>query len=163
MTIRTLHDLFIAALEDALYTETLVARRLPVMAAAAGNRQLRAVLESTCQENVAHIARLKRVFDAIDEPANPRRSHCAWGIAEEAASASELVDQQIRDAALLAGVQALKAHAISRYRVLVAWAEEMNHAEVAGLLRKTLREEQSLERALGRIATSWIGDSALAA
>ena len=29
MTIKTLHDLFISALEDVLYAETLIARKLP--------------------------------------------------------------------------------------------------------------------------------------
>jgi len=163
MTIKTLHDLFISALEDVLYAETLIVRKLAVMAAAAGNRQLRALLESSHQDAKVHLARLKHVFHAIDEPAVPRRTHRAWGIAEEAASAAELTDYDIRDAALLAGLLAIKHYEIGRYGTLVAWADEMAHEEAAGLLRSALREAKAAERALRRLARTWIGGAAMAA
>ena len=162
MTIRTLHDLFILALEDVLYAETLFARKLPVMAAAAGNRQLRALLESS-QEARVHLARLRTVFHAIDEPAVPRRSQRAWGFAEEAASASELTHHDIRDAALLAGLLAVKQYEIGRYAALVAWADEMAHEEAASLLRSTLFETKAAEHVLRRLAQTWIGGAAIAA
>ena len=89
-----------------------------------------------------HLARLKHVFHAIDEPAVPRRTHRAWGIAEEAASASELADQDTRDAALLAGLLAVRHYEIGRYGALVAWADEMAHEEAVNLLRSAIARDE---------------------
>jgi ferritin-like metal-binding protein YciE len=109
------------------------------------------------------VDRLRQAFHAIDEPAVPRRTHRAWGVVEEAASASELADRDVRDAALLAGLLAVKHYELGRYGALVAWADEMAHEEAADLLRNMLRETKATEQALRSLAQIWIGRAAIAA
>ena len=85
------------------------------------------------------------------------------GITEEAEElVKEIKDPDTRDAAMLAAAQAVEHYEITRYGTLVAWAEEMGHTEVIGLLRKTLDEEKATDAKLTQLAESRLNRRAAA-
>ena len=56
------------------------------------------------------------------------------GIIKEAdATAGEIDDKQVLDAAIVANAQAVEHYEICRYGTIIAWAEELGHDEVVRL------------------------------
>lgn len=69
----------------------------------------------------------------------------------------------MRDAGILAAVQAVKHYEIARYGALIAWVQQLGDKQVAELLRRTLEEEKALEQSFERIAATWIREGVRAA
>lgn len=75
------------------------------------------------------------------------------GLIEETKdSLEEAADGAVRDAAIIAGAQAVEHYEISRYGTLLAWAGTLGHDEVAHLLQRTLEQEVAADRKLTEIA-----------
>jgi ferritin-like metal-binding protein YciE len=58
----------------------------------------------------------------------------------------------VLDAAIIGSAQAIEHYEISRYGTLIAWAEQLGHDNVTGLLKSNLREEQAADKKLNGIA-----------
>ncbi|MGH9693777.1 MAG: ferritin-like domain-containing protein, partial [Bryobacteraceae bacterium] len=75
------------------------------------------------------------------------------GIIEEADdTAGEVADKAVLDAALINAAQAAEHYEITRYGSLIAWAKQLDRADCASLLQKTLDEEKATDRKLTTLA-----------
>ncbi len=151
--IKTMDDLFTHLMQDIYYAEHKIHRALPDMIEKATNRELTAALKAHHAETEMQIERLVRAFGMLGQEPLGTRCPAIDGIIDEADEvAGEVAEKKVLDAALIAAAQAVEHYEITRYGTLIAWAEELGHAEVAKVLGTTLEEEKKADRKLTSIA-----------
>lgn len=158
---KTLEDLFHDTLKDIYFAEKKILSTLPKMARAAQSAELRAAFQKHHGETEQQIDRLERVFKAIDK--KPKGKTCAAivGITDEGAEIiSDYKGSLALDAGLLAAAQAVEHYEISRYGTLIAWADELGHADASQLLKQTLMEETKTDEALTKLAKVAVNQNA---
>ena len=151
--IKTMDDLFLHVVQDIYYAENQIVKSLPDMIEKATNRELTTALKSHLGETEKHVKRLEQVFELLGK--DPKGTTCPAidGILKEAEEiAGEVDDKNVLDAAIIAAAQAVEHYEITRYGTLVAWAEELDRADVAKLLQTTLNEEKAADKKLTGIA-----------
>jgi len=161
MSIATLEDLFVHTVQDIYYAEQQIAKSLPKLAKSAGSPELKKAFEKHLEETKGQIERLKQVFKEIGQPAKGEQCPAIEGILKEADELiSEIKDAQTLDAALLSGAQAVEHYEITRYGTLITWAKQLGYKESAKLLQETLKEEESTDSALSKLAISSVNKKA---
>ena len=159
--IATLEDLYIHQLQDIYYAEKQITKALPTMIAKATNAQLKQGFETHLRETEGQITRLERVFSL--EGLEPKGVTCPAidGIIKEAnATAGDIGDKQVLDAALLANAQAVEHYEITRYGTLIAWAKQLGKPEQASILAETLAEEKATDEKLTAMAEAKVNATA---
>ncbi len=153
--IETLHDLFLHQLQDIYYAENQITKALPKMIGKATSPELKQGFETHLRETDGQIARLEQAFEALGEKAKAVTCPAIDGIIKEANEvAGEVADKAVLDAALIAAAQAVEHYEITRYGTLIAWARQLGHTQVAGLLEETLAEEKATDDKLTTLAES---------
>lgn len=153
--IATLDDLFLHTLQDIYYAENQITKALPKMIEKATAAELKQGFETHLRETEGQIARLERAFEALGQKAKAVTCPAIDGIIKEANEvAGDIADKSVLDAALIASAQAVEHYEITRYGTLIAWAQQLGHAQVASLLQETLAEEKSTDDKLTRMAES---------
>ncbi|TRO87663.1 ferritin-like domain-containing protein [Glycocaulis profundi] len=153
MSVETKKDLFLHTLRDIYYAEKRIAKALPKMAGKVENKDLKAAFESHAKETEEQIRRLETVFEQCGEKAEGETCPAIEGLIDEAEELmDEVEDQEVLEAALLAGAQAVEHYEIARYGTLCAWASELGHEDSRKLLEETLEEEKSTDGKLTTLA-----------
>jgi ferritin-like metal-binding protein YciE len=151
--IKSMEDLFLHTLQDVYYAENQIVKSLPKMIEKATNRDLAAGLRTHLRETENQVNRLEQVFEKIGQ--QPKGVDCPAmdGLIREADEvAGEVDDKKVLDAAIIGSAQAIEHYEISRYGTLIAWAQELGHDNVVGLLNATLKEEKATDRKLNVLA-----------
>jgi ferritin-like metal-binding protein YciE len=151
--IKSMDDLFLHTLQDIFYAENRIVRALPKLIEKATNRELAAGLRSHLRETEGQVERLEQVFAKLGQ--TPRGVDCPAidGLIKEADEvAGEVDDSKVLDAAIIGSAQAVEHYEIARYGTLIAWAEELGHANVVGLLNANLKEEKAADKKLNALA-----------
>ena len=150
-----LHELFLEQLADVFNAEQQLIKALPKVAKNAQSEELRDLIQEHLEETQEQARRLERAAKSIDE--SLRRKSCAAmkGLIEEA---DEIMKEQKNssalDAAIIAAAQKVEHYEIASYGTLVAWAQQMGHAEAVELLEQTLGEEKTADEKLTSVAES---------
>ncbi|WP_375466162.1 ferritin-like domain-containing protein [uncultured Methylobacterium sp.] len=161
--IKTLDDLFTHMLQDIYYAEQQIAKALPKMIDKAGNPVLKQAFEKHLHETEAQVTRLEQVFKLLDKPVKGVTCAAIDGIISETKEImSDVGDQEVLDAALIAGAQAVEHYEITRYGTLTAFAKQLGHIGAAGLLEQTLIEERATDTALTKLAGQEVNRKAAA-
>ena len=159
--IKTLDDLFTHMLQDIYYAEQQITKALPKMIDKAGDAQLKLAFEKHLTETEGQLGRLERVFAALGKPVKGVTCAAIDGIVSETKEImGDVGDQEVLDAALIAGAQAVEHYEITRYGTLVAFAKRLGHADAAEILDQTLAEERATDTALTRLAEQSINRKA---
>ncbi len=159
--IQTMDDLFVHTLRDIYYAEQQIEKALPKMISKAADEGLRAGFEKHLSETRNQIERLKQVFELHGAEAKGVRCPAIDGIIEEANEiASDIADQEVLDAALIASAQAVEHYEITRYGTLVSWSKQLGRDEVATILQSILDEERATDEKLTKLAESKINRKA---
>jgi ferritin-like metal-binding protein YciE len=151
--IKTMEDMFLHGLQDIYYAEHQITKALPKMIEKATNRDLAAGLKSHLEETNTQIERLQKVFQKLGK--EPMATDCPAidGLIKEAdATAAEIDDKAVLDAAIVASAQAVEHYEIARYGTLIAWAEELGHDDVVRFLTTNLNEEKAANTKLNTVA-----------
>src|SRR6186997_3005767 len=159
--IKTMDDLFLHQLEDIYYAEQQLMKAIPKMAEMATNADLKAGLKSHVIDTQNQIERLDKVFAKLGQ--QPKGTDCPAidGLIKEAdATAGEVEDKAVLDAAIVANAQAVEHYEISRYGTLIAWAEELGHDNVVSLLNANLKEEKAADKKLNMLAEGGVNKRA---
>jgi ferritin-like metal-binding protein YciE len=163
MSIKTMEDLFVETLKDIYYAEKQVLKALPVMVKKAGTGELKKAFEIHRKETEGQIERLEQVFKMLDTAARGKKCEAIEGIiAETKAHMEKIKDEDILDARMIAGAQAVEHYEITRYGTLIAWAKRLGHDEAAGLLEQNLGEEKHADELLTQIAEQSVNQRAAA-
>lgn len=153
--ISTMDELFVHTLRDIYYAEQEILKALPAMIEKATNPQLRSGFEQHRVETFKHLRRVEQVFQMHGSAPQPINSPAIDGIIKEAdAIAGEVDNKEVLDAALIAAAQAVEHYEITRYGVLVSWANQLGRSDCAGVLHRNLEEERAADQKLTQIAES---------
>ncbi len=161
---KTLDELFHDTLKDIFFAEKKILATLPKMAKAAQSPELKKAFEKHRGETEGHVARLEKVFAAIDKKPQAKTCDAIVGITDEGAEImTEYKGSPALDAGLLAAAQAVEHYEMSRYGTLRTWAQELGLNDAVRLLEQTLEEEKKTDAALTKIAESVVNQQAEAA
>jgi ferritin-like metal-binding protein YciE len=161
---KKLDELFTATLKDIYFAEKKILATLPKMAKAAQSSDLKNAFEKHRRETEGHVARLEKVFAAIDKKPQAKTCDAIVGITDEGAEImKEYKGSPALDAGLLAAAQAVEHYEISRYGTLKTWAQELGLNDAVRLLDQTLEEEKKTDAALTKIAEAAVNQQAEAA
>jgi ferritin-like metal-binding protein YciE len=150
---KTLSDLFVEELCDSYDSEKQLTKALRKMATSAQDPDLRAAFLGHLEETVGQIAVLEEAFGLLR--VKPKGKHCDGiaGIIEEGkGEIEEFAKSAVRDAALIGGGRRAEHYEIAAYRSLIAMGEELDYADVCGLLRGILMEEEAADKKLTGLA-----------
>ena len=119
----------------------------------ATNADLKAGLKTHLEDTKNQIERLDKVFAKLGKRAKATDCPAIDGLIKEAnATAGEIDDKSVLDAGIVANAQAVEHYEISRYGTLIAWAEQLGHNDVVGLLTTNLNEEKAANTKLSAVA-----------
>jgi ferritin-like metal-binding protein YciE len=162
--LKKLDELFHDTLKDIYFAEKKIIATLPKMAKAAQSPDLKKAFEKHRGETEGHVARLEKVFAAIDKKPQAKTCDAIVGITDEGAEImKEYKGSPALDAGLLAAAQAVEHYEISRYGTLKTWAQELGLNDAVRLLDQTLDEEKRTDAALTKIAEAAVNQQAEAA
>ena len=162
MSLDNLHDLMIHELKDLYSAEKMLLKALPKMAKTATDVDLRKAFTKHLDETRGHVERLEQVFTQLD--ASPRGSKCdaMVGLIEEGEKMmKEDAPPEVMDAGLICAAQRIEHYEIAGYGCAHAFAELMDHREVARLLKQTMEEESNANEGLTAIAEQRVNQQAL--
>ncbi len=138
-----LEELFHYTLKDIYFAEKKILTTLPKMAKAARSPELRAAFEKHHDETEEHVARLEKVFAAIDKKPQGQTCDAIVGITAEGA---EVMKEYKGSPALDPG--------------LLAAAQAVEHKDAFSLLDATLQEEKKTDATLTQIAETVVNQEA---
>ena len=151
--IKTMDDLLLHGLQDIYYAEQQIVKSLPKMIEKATNRDLIAGLKAHLEETNKQVGRLESAFQKLGQPPKGATCPAIDGIIKEAdATAGEIEDKAVLDAAIVANAQAVEHYEIARYGTLIAWAEELGHNDIVRFLTTNLNEEKAANTKLNTVA-----------
>ncbi len=155
-------DFFIDELKDILWAERALLKALPKMRKAATGKELAASFDSHLAETEAQISTLEQVFDLMGEKPKTKKCDAMEGLISETESiiADTEKGSAIRDAGLILAAQKVEHYEIATYGTLAAFADAMEEAKVAKLLRSILRDEKKSDKKLTILALESVNEDA---
>jgi ferritin-like metal-binding protein YciE len=151
--IKSMEDLLLHGLQDIYYAEQQILNALPKMIEKATNRDLVTGLKSHLEETNKQVERLQKVFEKLGKEPSGTQCPAIDGIIKEAdATAGEIEDKAVLDAAIVANAQAVEHYEMCRYGTLIAWAEELGHDDIVRFLTTNLNEEKAANTKLNTVA-----------
>ena len=163
MKMKTLEDLLVHELKDLYSAEKQLLKALPKMAKAATHDELRTAFENHLAETEEHVARLDKLFGELGINGRVQKCKAMEGLIEEGKEIiEENMDDDVRDAALIAAAQRVEHYEIAGYGCARTFAEQLGHRDAAAVLQQTLDEESAANELLTSIAMSGINQEAMA-
>jgi ferritin-like metal-binding protein YciE len=162
MEIDSLRKLYVEELKDLYSAEKQILQALPRMAKKAKNAQLKAGFEEHLRQTEGHVQRLEQIFEALGK--SPRGKKCKGmeGLLEEGKEVmQEDMDDETRDAALIAAAQRVEHYEMAGYGTVRTYAMLMGEKDAAKLLQQTLDEEGQTDKKLTQLAESSINVKAM--
>lgn len=155
MEIDSLRKLYVEELKDLYSAEKQILQALPRMAKKAKNPQLKAGFEEHVRVTEEQVKRLDQIFEGLGK--SPRGKKCKGmeGLLEEGKEVmQEDMDDETRDAALIAAAQRVEHYEMAGYGTVRTYANLLGEREAARLLQQTLDEEGLTDKKLTQLAES---------
>ena len=160
----TLDDLFVHGLKTIYYAERQIAETLPTMIDMATNPDLKAGFQQHLRETEHQRTRLEQVFRQHGHEPDETTCPAIDGIIKAAnATAADIDDKQVLDAALAFGAQMVEHYEIASYGSLIAWATALGRDDCASVLAESLAEEKATDEKLTRLGETELNRPAAAA
>ncbi len=151
MTLRDLLKKKLCVLYD---VETALVDALPEMAEAATSSDLKDAFNDHLIETENHVARLEKIFEALEEEPEKLESEAIKGlIADGEWVVENIIPENALDATLARAGQQVEHYEIALYEAALSWAEELELDDVAALLEETLDEEKSANERLDEVGS----------
>jgi ferritin-like metal-binding protein YciE len=153
MKIESLRDLYVEQLQDLYNAEQQLIKALPKMAKAASSEDLKAAFEEHLEKTRGHARRIETICEQMGEKANGKKCKAMEGLVKEGGEVMEEdMEDEIKDAALIAAAQRVEHYEIAGYGCVRAYASKLGDDAAASLLSQTLAEEKEADEALNDIA-----------
>jgi ferritin-like metal-binding protein YciE len=154
MEMNRLKHLYIEELKDIYSAENQLVKALPKMAKAATSEDLSAGFEEHLEQTKGHVARLEKIFKALDESPKGKKCKGMEGLIEEGA---EMIEEdpaaEELDAGLISAAQRVEHYEIAAYGSVATYANLLGEQEAESLLRETLGEEKETDQKLTQLAS----------
>jgi ferritin-like metal-binding protein YciE len=162
MEIDSLRKLYVEELKDLYSAEKQILQALPRMAKKAKNAQLKAAFEEHVRQTEGQVERLDQIFEALGKSPRGKKCKAMEGLVEEGKEImQEDMDDETRDAALIAAAQRVEHYEIAGYGTVRTYAMHLGEKEAAKLLQQTLDEEGQTDKKLTQLAESSINIEAM--
>jgi ferritin-like metal-binding protein YciE len=148
-----LKELYIDELKDLYSAENQLVKALPKMAKAAASEELRQGFDEHLEQTKEHVARLEKIFKALDE--SPKGKKCVGmeGLVKEGSEIiAEDFDDAVKDAGLIGAAQRVEHYEIAAYGTASEFARILGESEQVSLLEQTLEEEKETDQKLTELA-----------
>ncbi|TXK37016.1 ferritin-like domain-containing protein [Pontibacter qinzhouensis] len=159
--LKNLDELLQHEIKDLYSAEKQLLEALPKMAEKAADPKLKQAFESHLEETKVQKERLEKVCDLLGISPGRMKCKAMEGLIEEG---EDMIDEkatpEVKDAGLIASAQRIEHYEISGYGTAAHFAEFLGHAEAAALLNETLKEEQTADTKLNKLAKSYINKKA---
>ena len=144
-----LKELYVDELKDLYSAENQLVKALPKMAKAAASEELRQGFEEHLEQTKDHVARLEKIFKALDESPKGKKCIGMEGLVKEGSEAiAEDFEDAVKDAALIGAAQRVEHYEIAAYGTASAFARILGESEHVSLLEQTLEEEKETDQKL---------------
>jgi ferritin-like metal-binding protein YciE len=155
MEIDSLRKLYVEELKDLYSAEKQILQALPRMAKKASNPQLKAGFEEHLRQTEEQVKRLDRIFEALGKSGRGKKCKGMEGLLEEGKEVlQEDMDDETRDAALIAAAQRVEHYEIAGYGTVRTYAQLLGEDAAVKLLQQTLDEEGATDKKLTALAES---------
>lgn len=144
-----LKELYVDELKDLYSAENQLVKALPKMAKAAASEELRQGFEEHLEQTKEHVARLEKIFKALDE--SPKGKKCVGmeGLVKEGSEViAEDFEDAVKDAALIGAAQRVEHYEIAAYGTASEFARVLGESQHLSLLERTLAEEKETDEKL---------------
>ncbi|MFL5391925.1 MAG: ferritin-like domain-containing protein [Myxococcales bacterium] len=153
MEIDSLRKLYVEELKDLYSAEKQILQALPRMAKKASNPQLKAGFEEHLRQTEEQVKRLDRIFEALGKSGRGKKCKGMEGLLEEGKEVmQEDMDEETRDAALIAAAQRVEHYEIAGYGTVRTYAQLLGEDAAVKLLQQTLDEEGMTDKKLTALA-----------
>jgi len=153
MKIESLRDLYLEQLRDLFNAEQQLIKALPKMAKAASSAELRAAFEDHLEQTREHALRIESICEQMGKKADGKKCKAMEGLVKEGGEViEEDMEDDIKDAAIIAAAQRVEHYEIAGYGCVRAYAEKLGDAAAANVLGQTLEEEKEADQTLNDIA-----------
>jgi len=153
MKLELLRDLYLEQLQDLYNAEQQLIKALPKMAKAASSEELKSAFEEHLEKTKEHARRIETICEQLGEKAAGKKCKAMESLVKEGGEViAEDMEDEIRDAALIAAAQRVEHYEIAGYGCVRAYATKLGDDEAANLLGQTLDEEKEAEETLNGIA-----------
>ena len=159
----SLQDAFEMGLQEAYYAERSLLRAMPQLMQGAEDAEFRAALQQHEQETQQQVTMLEQVFQTMSVQPQEAPCRAVDGLIADAQRMIGMAQPPALDAVALALAQANEHFEITKYGTLVAWARELGHQDVEGVLQQILDQEKQTDQKLTQIAESMVNQRAQAA
>lgn len=148
-----LKELYIDELKDLYSAENQLVKALPKMAKAASSEELQQGFEEHLEQTKEHVARLEKIFEALDESPKGKKCMGMEGLVKEGSEAmGEDFEDAVMDAALIGAAQRVEHYEIAAYGTVLEFANVLGETDAASLLEETLNEEKETDEKLTELA-----------
>jgi ferritin-like metal-binding protein YciE len=155
ISLNSIHDLLMVQLETLYDAKRRLAEALPAMMWRAHSPDLQQALQGRLEQTERQLARLQEIFSAQGRWAQRETCAAMKGLLADALNLSSAHgDPGVKDAALIAAVQAIGHYEIASYSTAGCLARQLGHEHIASLLQTTVDEEHETDRALTAIAAN---------
>lgn len=153
MKITSLRQLYIEQLRDLYDAETQLVKALPKMAENSTSDELREGFEEHLEQTRGHVERLEQIFEALGQKPKGEKCKGMEGLVKEGSDVlAEDMDEETKDAAIIAAAQKVEHYEISGYGTARTYANLLGEREAAELLEETLEEEKETDAKLTELA-----------
>lgn len=155
MEMETLRELFKSDLEYLYDAEKELVDALPLMSDAAATPELKDAFMEHLERSNRQLGRLEEIFGSLGMDPSGRKSRGIGGLIAEG---KELVEKGnslppgVLDVSLIAAARRVGHYEIAAYGTLSSYAKLLGDKKSAGLLDKTIKEEEETDKEFTRMA-----------
>ena len=153
MKMKSLHDLFVDELKDLYNAENQLLKALPKMAKAATAPELSEAFTNHLAETEKQVEQLESVFEQLGMKPVGKTCKAMKGLIEEGKEVIEDdMEDDVRDAALIAAAQRVEHYEMAGYGCVRTYATLLGYEDAAELLQETLDEEGTADKTLTQLS-----------
>jgi ferritin-like metal-binding protein YciE len=153
MKAESLRDLYIEQLQDLYSAENQLVKALPKMAKGATSEELREAISEHLEVTKNQASRLEEIFSNLGEDPKGKKCKGMEGLVEEGSEVlEEDMDDDVRDAGLIAAAQRVEHYEIAGYGTVRTYANLLGEDEAAATLEEILNEEKEADTRLSSLA-----------
>ena len=153
MEINSLRELYVEQLRDLYDAENQLIKALPKMAKSSSSDELRQSIEEHLEQTRGQAERLEQIFEQLGEKPKGKKCKAMQGLIDEGKETlEEDMEEDTKDAAIIAAAQRVEHYEISGYGTARTYANLLGESEAAELLEETLNEEKETDQKLTQLA-----------
>jgi len=156
MKLESLHELFVAELQDLYSAENMTVNALPKVIEKVSSHDLKTALTEHLEETKVQVDRLDQIFDQLGDDEVDRKGKKCKGmdgiLKENKEFLGEDAEPEVLDAGVIAGAQKVEHYEIAGYGTVRNYASLLGRTEWMGMLEVTLEEEKAADKKLSQLA-----------